>query len=66
MRDKKIIPPNLVIQAMERSLASLDGQIEETVKDLDTLWDSYQKAGEHLDTLRERKDQYTQAIRLLQ
>lgn len=66
MSDKKIIPPHLVIRTLELGMSRLDAQIAETMRELDTLWESYQAAGEHLDGLRERRDQYTQAIRLLQ
>lgn len=65
MSDKKIIPPALAIKTLELRLIGVDSQIADTMKDLDTLWESYQQAGGHLDKLRERRDQYRQAIRLL-
>lgn len=51
---------------LELGVGRIELQITETMGDLDTLWEGYQQAGEHLDKLRERKDQYRQAIRLLQ
>ncbi|AXH50185.1 hypothetical protein SEA_MUSETTA_25 [Microbacterium phage Musetta] len=66
MSEKKIISPTLAIQMLELGVGRIELQITETMGDLDTLWEGYQQAGEHLDKLRERKDQYRQAIRLLQ
>ncbi|WMI33900.1 hypothetical protein SEA_ERENYEAGER_25 [Microbacterium phage Erenyeager] len=66
MSDKRIIPPALVVQTLELGIPKIDAQISETLTDIDTLQESYAQACRHLDNLRERRDQYTQVIRLLQ
>lgn len=66
MSDKNIISPHLVVQTLELGIPKIDAQISEALADIDTLQESYAQACRHLDKLRERKDQYRQAIRLLQ
>lgn len=66
MAENKIIPPHLVIKTLERGVALLESNIDSALQKVGAIWQDYQDACDALDSLRERKDQYTQAIRLLQ
>lgn len=57
---------NYAARILESNINRVEREIESTMDDLDTLQQSHQDASEHLDLLKQRKDEMVSALRVLQ